>query len=87
MFIMGIFISLFGATHSTLFHEKIEQNIQGRMFSLVQTISSVIVPLGMLIFGPLGDFLNIRILFIISGLLMIMLGIISLYNKILNWNN
>ncbi len=81
MFIMGIFISFFSSIEMTLFQEKVEQNMQGRVFSLVQIVATTVMPVGMLLFGPLGDVMNVKILFLICGILISILGIYVFSNK------
>lgn len=81
MFIMGIFISFFSATEMTLFQKKVELNMQGRVFSLVQIVSTIVMPIGMLLFGPLGDVVQIELLFVICGILISILGIYIFRNK------
>jgi len=41
------------------------------------------MPLGMLIFGPVSDFIKIEWLLIGTGILMLILGLIMLVNKVL----
>lgn len=81
MLIMGIFVSFFSATEMTLFQEKVELDKQGRVFSLVQMVSTTILPVGMLLFGPLGDVVNLTYMFLICGVLIVVLGIFIFRNK------
>lgn len=81
MFLMGIFASFFSSTEMTLFQEKVEPGMQGRVFALVQIVATAVMPLGMLIFGPIGDVIKIEILYVITGILLVILGIYVFFNK------
>ncbi len=81
IFLMGVFASFFSATEMTLFQENVEPNMQGRVFSLVQIVATAVMPVGMLLFGPLGDALKVEILFIACGILISILGIYIYFNK------
>lgn len=81
LFIMGIFISFFSSTEMSLFQQYVEPGMQGRVFSLVQIVSTAVMPIGMFIFGPLGDVMPIEIQFLICGILITILGIFLFFNK------
>lgn len=72
---------LFNSPSMVLLQEKVEADMQGRVFSLIQIVSSGILPLGMLIFGPLADVIQIEKLMIVTGVLLVLLGISIFYNK------
>jgi DHA3 family macrolide efflux protein-like MFS transporter len=49
----------------TILQTKVPPETQGRVFSIVSSIAAAVVPVGMIISGPLAEVLGIRILFII----------------------
>ena len=49
-----------------LLQETVEPQMQGRVFGLVQIVSSSALPLGMAIFGPLADVVSVEWLLIIT---------------------
>ncbi|GAA0727803.1 MFS transporter [Clostridium malenominatum] len=81
MVLTGMTIPLFNSPSMVLLQEKVETDMQGRVFSFVQIVSSGLMPLGMIVFGPLADIIKIERLMIITGLLLIVLGISIFYNK------
>ncbi len=81
LFIMGIVISFFSSVEMTLFQKKVDADMQGRVFGLIQIVSTGIMPLGMLIFGPLGDKMPIEIQFVVCGILITILGVYVYFNK------
>ena len=81
MFISGIGLPFFNAPFISLIQERVSEEMQGRVFSLVQIISTTTMPIGMIIFGPLSDFVSIRILLLITGILIALLGVRIFYNR------
>jgi DHA3 family macrolide efflux protein-like MFS transporter len=81
MLLTGMTMPLFNSPSMVLLQEKVDMNMQGRVFSFVQIVWSAIMPIGMIVFGPLADIIRIQVLMIITGLLLILLGISIFYNK------
>jgi DHA3 family macrolide efflux protein-like MFS transporter len=53
-----------------LLQEKVEADFLGRVFGVLGMISSSMMPMGMLIFGPVADAVRIEWLLIGTGVLM-----------------
>jgi DHA3 family macrolide efflux protein-like MFS transporter len=81
MFLSGLIVPFFVAAITTLLQEKIDNNMQGRIFGLTQIVMAGVMPLGMVIVGPIADIVAIEILFVITGFLMALLGIKVFFNK------
>lgn len=81
IFVMGIFTSLFSSVEMTLIQKQVEPNMQGRVFGLIQIVSTLMMPVGMLLFGPLGDIVEVGWLIIGGGILSVLLGIRVFLNK------
>ncbi|MEG1536803.1 MAG: MFS transporter [Clostridiales bacterium] len=73
MVITGFSVPFCNSPLMVLVQEKVEPDIQGRVFSLVQITATLIMPLGMAIFGPLADVIPIQWLMIGSGIALIFL--------------
>lgn len=58
-----------------ILQERVDQEVMGRIFSLVALVGAATSPLGMVVFGPLADVVNITFIFLGSGLAMVALGI------------
>lgn len=78
---VGFFISLSSPLMVALIQEKVDPLYIGRIFSVFGLIHTISLPLGMLVFGPLSDTVDISLLILISGVIMIMLAIIPLFNQ------
>lgn len=71
LFVSGIFMPIFGTAETVLIQEYVDENMLGRVFSFVQIIISAVMPLGMLVFGPLGDMFRIESIMLWTGVLLI----------------
>lgn len=81
MFLIGIFMPFYGSASTVLLQERVDPDMQGRVFSLIQITASIMTPLGMVLFGPLADMVRIELLMIFSGGIMTLLGVGMFYNK------
>ena len=60
MALFGVAMPIFGTPGTVLLQEKIEEEYLGRVFGVMGMISTSMMPLGMLIFGPIADFVKIE---------------------------
>ena len=81
LFLTGLSMPFVGSPGMVLLQETVEPQMQGRVFGLVQIVSSSAVPLGMAIFGPLADVVSVEWLLIITGILMALLGASMLLSR------
>ncbi|WP_078381939.1 MFS transporter [Sutcliffiella halmapala] len=83
MALFGLAMPIFNTPATVLLQEKIEEDYLGRVFGVMGMISTSMMPLGMLIFGPIADFIEIEWLLIGTGVLIIILAIVLGRNKVL----
>ena len=78
VFLTGISMPFFNSPSIVLLQEKVEPEMQGRVFSFVQIVGSAALPLGMVVFGPLADLVGrVQILLIVTGIgILILSGLI-----------
>ena len=81
MGVVGISMPLFSTPATVLMQEHVDTDMQGRVFSLIQVATSCMMPLGMMIFGPLADVIRIETLFIVSGIALTAIGVVMLSYK------
>lgn len=74
IFFTGIFMPMFSAAEMVLIQENVDQEIQGRVFSMIDLIILAVMPFGMFLFGPLADRLKVEILLVITGFLMVLVA-------------
>lgn len=83
MVIFGVAMPIFNTPANVLFQEKIEEDYLGRVFGVLGMVSTSMMPLGMVIFGPIADIIPVEWLLIGTGFFMIVLTIVMSRNKIL----
>ncbi|MFD0589422.1 MFS transporter [Paenibacillus sp. GCM10027627] len=83
-----VFMGLFGVAMpigntptTTLLQEKVDPNYMGRIFGVFGMISTSMMPMGMLIFGPLADVIKIEWILMGTGVLIIVLATFFVTNK------
>lgn len=75
IFVIGFFIALSNSSTVSMLQTNAEEKYQGRVFGIVQILTIGTNLIGMVVFGILGDVLNINILFAFTATLFIGLGI------------
>lgn len=81
MGVWGIFMPMFNTPSTVLLQEKVEEAYLGRVFGVMGMISSSMMPLGMLVFGPVADIIAIEWLLIGTGFLLLILSFFLIYSK------
>jgi MFS transporter, DHA3 family, macrolide efflux protein len=83
MGLVGVAMPIFNTPSTVLLQEKVEGDYLGRVFGVLGMISTSMMPLGMLIFGPIADIIEIEWLLIGTGLLMFIQGFFLIGSKVL----
>jgi len=83
MAIIGLVYPFFSANAMVLLQTTVEPAFMGRVISVFTMVSSSIMPMGMLVFGPLADTISIDILLIVTGFFTMLLCIPFITSKIL----
>jgi len=83
MAIVGMAMPMMNTPSTVLLQQKVEEEYLGRVFGVLSMISSSMMPLGMLVFGPLSDYVRIEWMLIGTGIFMMIETIFLLGNKVL----
>jgi DHA3 family macrolide efflux protein-like MFS transporter len=75
MFLAGIPMPMLNVPSTTLLQEMVEPDMQGRVFGVMQLITTTALPLGMLVFGPIADFFTVEVLLVVVSGLMVIPGL------------
>ncbi|MEZ7794651.1 MFS transporter [Niallia circulans] len=75
MALFGVAMPIFNTPTTVLLQEKIEEGFLGRVFGVMGMISTSMMPIGMLIFGPLADFIKVEWLLLGTGAFIMILSI------------
>ena len=84
MFIFGVTNVMTNMPIGVLFQKSIDDEYKGRVFSILETISMSLMPLATIIYGFLFDVLPAELLFIVSGLCLIVATLYTLRPSIIN---
>jgi DHA3 family macrolide efflux protein-like MFS transporter len=76
----GATMPIYNTPCMTLMQTKIPPQLMGRVFGVLTMISGLAMPLGIALFGPLGDAVRIELLLVITGITLIAGGFI-LYGR------
>lgn len=66
--LIGITMPLYNTPITVLIQQRVETDMQGRIFSFMQIATSTSLPLGMVVFGPLADVVAVQNILIWGGL-------------------
>ena len=59
----------------SILRENVDADMQGRVFALLTTAAKAATPLGMIVSGPLADFLNVQLWFVVAAIYCIVMGL------------
>jgi DHA3 family macrolide efflux protein-like MFS transporter len=75
MAVCGLSVPVINTPVMTILQSKVDADFMGRVFSVITMISSLVMPLSMVVFGPLGDVIKIDYLMIATGIGMILMSL------------
>lgn len=78
---MGLVIPFYNTPATVMLQEKVDPEYMGRVFSVMGMLSGSVMPIGMLLFGPLGDVVEIRWILIVCGMILVFVSFAVLLNK------
>lgn len=84
MLISGIMNPLTNGPLFALLQSKIEPHMQGRVFTLVNSLASAMMPLGMMIGAPVAEWLGLRSWYLFGGVMCLLMGFVGLTARIIN---
>ncbi len=71
----AIVVGLNGAAGQTV----IPPEMQGRVFSLIASVTQLMAPLGLLLAGPIADVLGVRLWWVLTGITISLMGLVALF--------
>jgi len=78
---IGVSLPLYNTPATVLLQEKVESGYLGRVFGVMGMISSGVMPVAMLAFGPLADTVRIEWILVGTGLMLVVLAFALQVNK------
>jgi DHA3 family macrolide efflux protein-like MFS transporter len=83
MALLGISLPLWNAPSMVLLQTTVEPAFMGRVLSVFTMVSSTMMPLGMVVFGPVADIVSINSLLVGTGIVVVLLCIPMMTSKTL----
>lgn len=81
MFFCGCTMPLYNTPSMTLMQTRIPPQLMGRVFSAVMVVNGLGMPLGIALFGPLGDAVRIELILIATGAMLVAGGFLLYGSK------
>ncbi len=81
--LIGITAPCYNTPITVTIQEKVDLDMQGRVFSFMQITTSCMLPIGMMVYGPLADIVPVETILIIAGILVITAAAIFHFSKAL----
>jgi DHA3 family macrolide efflux protein-like MFS transporter len=72
---VGVTMPLYNTPVMVILQTTVRPEFMGRVLSVITMLNSVMMPLGMLIFGPLSDTVSIDVILVVKGIVMTLLSI------------
>ncbi len=79
MFLIGFMMPMANGPIHALFQTLIEPNMQGRVLSLVSSVAQAMMPLSLIVAGPITDATSYQTWFWIAGILNLVIGVGSFF--------
>ena len=83
IFFVGLAISLTNGPIHAIVQSTVAPEMQGRVFTLLGSLVSLMTPVGLLIVGPVADRLGLQTWFVAGGLVTLLLGVTGFFNATL----
>jgi DHA3 family macrolide efflux protein-like MFS transporter len=81
MLIQGVVLPFYNTPMTVMIQEQVDPAYMGRVSSISTMINSIAMPIGIALFGPLADVIDIEWLLLVSGALMLIFGLLYLVNR------
>ena len=81
MLLTGIVIPMSNAPMMATLQSYTDPAYMGRVFSVLMMMSSLMMPLGMVFWGPLGDIIDIGWILVGTGIFIFLLGAVFIFDK------
>lgn len=81
MLLIGLAMPSMNAPTMTLLQISVNPKFLGRVMSVMMMVSTSVMPLGMLFFGPLADQVQIELILLITGGLMVLGGVLMVLDR------
>lgn len=81
MLIIGLTMPFFNTPAIVMLQERVDPMYIGRVFSVISMVNGAMMPLGMMLFGPLSDSVSIELLLMLTGTAIVLGAVVVLMDK------
>jgi len=81
IFVVGVMIPIANGPINAILQSTVDPAMQGRVFTLVGSLAGAMAPLGLILAGPLTEFISIQIWYIVGGIVTLGFGIGGFFSK------
>jgi len=78
-FVIGFAGPIVNGPLIAVFQGTVDPAMQGRVFTLINSVAGAMSPIGLLIAGPVGDLFGVRVWFLISGVSVALMGVVAFF--------
>lgn len=82
--LIGITAPCYNAPITVTIQETVPSSMHGRIFSFMQIATSCALPFGMIVFGPIADIVNIKLILTGAGILVVVVSLLIFKYDFLN---
>jgi DHA3 family macrolide efflux protein-like MFS transporter len=79
--LMGASVAFIDAPYIAIVNSVVDKDMQGRVFTMVNSLSGLAMPLGLAIAGPLADIIGIEWMYFISGASFVIMALVALSSR------
>ncbi len=83
IFIVGGSMSMSNGPVLAIIQATVTPEMQGRVFTLVNSLVSLMSPLGLIVAGPVADWIGVQTWYVLGGIVTLLLGVSGFFNKAL----
>lgn len=81
IFFVGIAISLTNGPIHAIIQSTVAPEMQGRVFTLLGSLVTLMMPIGLIVAGPIADWLGVQTWYVTGGLVTFLLAITGFFNS------
>jgi DHA3 family macrolide efflux protein-like MFS transporter len=79
--VIGLSLSLLNGSMMAMMQASVPFAMQGRVFALISAGATAMMPVGLLLAGPLADAFSVRIWYLVAGVPMIVLSLLVMFSR------
>jgi len=83
MVVAGVSAASANTPAMTILQLKVDPLYMGRVFSVMTMISSIVMPIGTVVFGPLADQVSLNMIIVVTSALTGLIGVYIFFDKVL----